>query len=313
MNKTDKFIEKAKTIHGNKYYYSKTVYVKVMEKVIITCNIHGDFTLRPNDHLNGQGCKKCGHNRRAKGRKLTTQSYITKAIKIHGNAYSYDSAVYVSSKAKISITCHVHGDFEQRPDAHLLGQGCPKCKSDTLSSKFRSTIEEFIRKANEVHGHAYVYSNTNYVNAKTPALITCKEHGDFEQTPNAHLEGKGCKLCSSSIGEKLIKECLEDLSVPYKPEKTYDDLLSPLGGHLRYDFHIPDYNLLIEYDGIQHFEPTDFSGKLSESQKLEKFEQTQLHDKLKDNYASVNGVYLIRIPYTSKDDVRIIIKQYIDK
>lgn len=57
---TEEFIEKARKIHGNKYDYSKVVYVNSQTKVCIICPIHGEFWQRPNDHLNGYGCNKCG-------------------------------------------------------------------------------------------------------------------------------------------------------------------------------------------------------------------------------------------------------------
>ena len=55
----EEFIQRASTIHNNKYLYDKVNYVNTSTKVTITCPIHGDFKQTPNNHLQGQGCQKC--------------------------------------------------------------------------------------------------------------------------------------------------------------------------------------------------------------------------------------------------------------
>jgi len=57
------------------------------------------------------------------------------------------------------------------------------------------TEKEFIQKANAVHGHRYGYDKVEYMNAQAKIIITCPEHGDFEQNPNHHLRGSGCAEC----------------------------------------------------------------------------------------------------------------------
>jgi hypothetical protein len=119
---SDIFIEKAKKVHGDKYDYSKCVIINSTTKVTILCHIHGEFNQRPNDHLNGYGCPKCG-----KTGKLTTQDFVDKAISVHGNTYDYSLSKYVNTKTDVKIICSVHGEFNQRPNNHLNGKGCKKC------------------------------------------------------------------------------------------------------------------------------------------------------------------------------------------
>lgn len=114
---------------------------------------------------------------------------------IHNNFYSYENSVIINSKTKINITCPVHGSFWQSPEKHRVG-GCYSCGRTLTGAKRNSTSKaNFLIKADEVHNNLYTYNNTDYKTSKTKVLITCKEHGDFLQTPSNHLQGDGCPKC----------------------------------------------------------------------------------------------------------------------
>lgn len=126
-----------------------------------------------------------------------TQIFIEKARAVHGDLYGYDHVVYVRNRDKVLITCKQHGDFEQRPKDHLAGQGCAKCAFEsTAAKKTQKTKDGFIERSHVVHGDKYDYLKTVYVHSQEKIIITCKIHGDFEQTPAGHLMGKGCVKCS---------------------------------------------------------------------------------------------------------------------
>ena len=118
---TEEFIQKAQEVHGT-YEYDKVVYVNSSTKVIITCQKHGDFEQTPNNHLAGQGCQICSGKA-----KSNTEDFVQKAKKVHGTKYGYDKVVYKTNKTKVIITCQKHGNFEQTPNSHLKGAGCPTC------------------------------------------------------------------------------------------------------------------------------------------------------------------------------------------
>jgi len=143
---TDGFIEKAIVVHGTKYDYSKVVYVRNSDKVIIICREHGEFSQLPKNHLKGCGCPYCSGNA-----PLNTESFIERAIEIHGEGiYDYSKVEYVRIMDKVIIICPVegHGEFTQSPNDHLNnGSGCRKC-----SGRFPLTTETFTQKAIEVHG-----------------------------------------------------------------------------------------------------------------------------------------------------------------
>ena len=128
-------------------------------------------------------------------KRLTTEEFITRAREVHGHKYDYSLVEYLNWCTPVKITCPEHGVFEQIPNNHVRGRGCPQC----AVKQQRLTTEEFITRAREVHGDRYDYSLVEYVNNSTPVKIICSEHGVFEQTPNNHTSMKaGCPQCSQT-------------------------------------------------------------------------------------------------------------------
>lgn len=108
-----------------------------------------------------------------------TNTFIEKANKVHNDFYNYDKTEYENSKQKVIITCPIHGDFEQTPNKHLMGQGCPKCGRDRINASNKMSQSEFITAANAVHNNKYDYSESKYVGSRTKILINCSLHGGF--------------------------------------------------------------------------------------------------------------------------------------
>ena len=188
---TEDFIRRAKEVHGDKYDYSKVDYIDNRTKVCIICPEHGEFWQQPRNHLLGQACPKCAYKTRWESRgRITTENFIKKARKVHGDKYDYSKVEYKGTHTKVCIICQEHGEFLQTPHNHLHSQGCLAC-----SGRKQLTTEEFIRRAKEVHGDKYDYSKVEYINSHTKVKIICPIHGEFEQEPNSHLEGKGCPNC----------------------------------------------------------------------------------------------------------------------
>lgn len=133
-------------------------------------------------------------------KRLTTEEFIRRAREIHGDKYDYSKAQYVNAKTKIAIICPSHGIFEQIPDKHLRGAGCPMCKAD----KRRLTQEEFIKRASFTHNNFYDYSMVCYKDNESKTTIICPIHGAFEQRPHNHLKGQGCPLCARDNSKSLI-------------------------------------------------------------------------------------------------------------
>ena len=106
-----------------------------------------------------------------------------------------------------------------------------------------------------------------------------------------------CKYCNISNGEKSIMNFLESKSIEYDYQKKYDDLIGLNGGALSYDFYLPINNMLVEFQGKQHFEPIEYFGG------QEYFEIQQEHDRRKRQYAKDNKIELLEIPYWDLDNI----------
>jgi len=196
-DKNKSFIEKAIIVHKDTYIYDKVEYVNYKTNIIIECKEHGEFEQTPSRHLLGRGCTKCGRIKQGLSRRSTTESFITKAKKVHGDTYNYVKVKYINIDTKVIIICKDHGEFYQVPDDHLQGCGCPLCKVHKLKILNTHTKDTFIEKAIIVHKDTYIYDNVSYIDSQTEVIITCKEHGDFKQRPSSHIKGSGCPKCAN--------------------------------------------------------------------------------------------------------------------
>lgn len=197
----EQFEEKARSIHKGKYGYDRAVYNGGTSIVEIYCPIHGYFSQRAGEHLKGRGCSRCKaektHLIKNKGR----DKFIEDAIALHGNKYGYDKVVYRTNKDEVIITCPKHGDFPQTPNTHLRGCGCPKCADERTGDRCRMTMAEFIKRSTALFGGRYDYSLINKETYKGYGLevpIICPVHGEFKQSPQNHLSGRGCYKCGKA-------------------------------------------------------------------------------------------------------------------
>ena len=195
LSNTTDFIEKAKKKQGDAYCYSKVKYINNITKVIIICQMHGEFEQTPAQHLSGSGCQICGKNKQIKTQTKSEEQFIIEANNKHNNKYDYSKVKYINTHTNVKIICNSHGEFQQRPSSHLYGTGCPECASIYQHSLLKSNTDDFITKSLLIHGNNYNYSKVKYINNITKLIIICSTHGEFEQTPAEHLSGCGCKQC----------------------------------------------------------------------------------------------------------------------
>lgn len=198
----EEFLEKLE--RKNRKYKPLDEYKGSNIKICFMCDIHGEFLARPNDILNGQGCPKCGGTQ-----KLTNEEFIAKANVVHNSFFSYDKCIYTNSNEKVTITCPIHGDFEQKANNHLNGQGCPKCKYEHIIHKItkqdkketstkKLTDSAFKERFKLKFGNKYDLSDTEYINNRTKIKPICSKHGTFEITPNHLMSGRGCPKCANN-------------------------------------------------------------------------------------------------------------------
>ena len=286
----EKFNEKWKSF----YDYSKlSENICWNKKEIIICPIHGEFEQTPNSHLKS-GCPKCGRIRSDKAKLEKGKKNFEEYCKTQ--TYDYSKVDYVNSKTKVCIICPEHGEFWQTPNNHMHGQGCPKCGNKITGDKLRKNTEWFIEESRKIHGNLYDYSKVNYIGIHDKVTIICPIHGVWETTPHNHINYKcKCPKCSANKKELDLYNSLkkffknEQILFQYSPE-----WLKPQ----RFDIYIPNYNIAIEYDGIQHFKPQlIFGGK-------EQLEYQKELDLKKSDKCKENNCTLYRIPYNhSTEDI----------
>lgn len=145
-----------------------------------------------------------------------TKTFIDKSKIKHGDClYNYDKVAYINSYTKVIITCKLHKDFEQTPNNHLKGSGCPVCSASYKGNQFSKVSMtdkaiNFIKKANEVHENLYNYDKINYIDFLTEVTIVCNIHGDFKQVPQNHTRGSGCHKCARLTMAKKQRNTTED-------------------------------------------------------------------------------------------------------
>ena len=282
---SDYIISLFKQVHGDKYDYSKVNYINSSTKVCIICPEHGDFWMLPSQHIRGVNCPKCMGNK-----KLTKEDFITKAKEIHGDKYDYSKVEYINSEKKVCIICPEHGEFWQNPSHHLEGHGCMKCSLKHKPQCKPLTSEEFIKNAKEIHGDKYDYSKVEYINNYTKVCIICPEHGEFWQKPSNHIFGKGCPKCNNSKLEIEVENVLCQNNISYISQKTFKWL--KYNSSMRLDFFLPEYNIAIECQGLQHFKQVWFN-KNEKNQKYYLLENIQLRDSRKRNRCEEHGIKIL--------------------
>jgi len=299
---TEEFIQKAKQVHSDKYDYSKVHYINSNNKIIIICPEHGEFLQNPNDHLNKHGCSKCMANNNNLKFKKSIHIFLHKATNIHNNKYNYSKVEYINTHTKVCIICPEHGEFLQTPHSHLNNHGCPKCSHKKVGTLHILDSNIFIKNCIKSHNNFYDYSKTNYINMRNDIIVICTKHGEFKINAHSHKNGQGCPKCipKKSKGELQIETWLNKNNIYFIPQKTFSNCKNKR--ILPFDFYLPNYNICIEYDGLQHFIPIKYFGGEQE------FQRTQLHDHIKNQYCQNNNIKLIRIIYNQ--NINFILLNY---
>ena len=193
------FIALAQKVHLQKYDYSAAEYVNSPTPLRIFCPLHGAFMQSPGNHLAGKGCRKCASKAAGDKYRKSGDKFVEDARKAHGDLYDYSQCDYKTARLKLAIRCKVHGLFEQVPYVHLKGAGCPLCGDEAKGKSLRTSPQELISQAKEKYSEKFDYSQAHYVDAWTPVTIGCPIHGEYVQTPVAHLHSTkyGCPKCAS--------------------------------------------------------------------------------------------------------------------
>jgi very-short-patch-repair endonuclease len=147
------------------------------------------------------------------------EDFIRSANDIHGSVYSYNLYEGFNLSNKVEIVCKRHGKFYQNGYKHLSGQKCPKCNNEEK----QLTIQEFVVRATSIHQSKYDYSLVSFSNTRDKIIIICREHGEFKQFVNNHLNKKyGCKKCADSKKSISVDDFLVKANIVHNNKYHYE-------------------------------------------------------------------------------------------
>lgn len=216
---------------------------------------------------------------------------------VESEGYTFIKELKNSQERRIVVKCpNGHLEYEVSLNKFKLGRRCPKCKDTTFTYDF---VRDFIEK------EGYKLLTTYYENVYQKLTLECPKGHIFDTHFHSFKNGgRRCRKCKSSKGEKCISNILAKLDVKYVTQKTFNDCKDKRT--LPFDFYLPMYNLVIEYDGEQHFDiKHSYNGENS-------FGETIYHDAIKNAYCEDNNINLLRIPYWEYSNIEKLIKEKID-
>lgn len=215
--------------------------------ITINCPIHGTYSQKIGDYLDGMSCQKCYHDNRTA--RISAAEWQERCNLVHNNRYNYSDANYISTSKDVTIKCKDHGPYIQNAGVHMRGHGCKICASNLVSHHNTYSTEQFISKSIDVHHNLYDYSKTIYRGSREYVSITCKKHGEFEQIAYFHLAGNGCPDCG--ISKTTVKSKAEYEIIEFIKSLGITDVIhSDRSLGFEIDVLVPKHNLAIEYNGV---------------------------------------------------------------
>lgn len=246
--------------------------------------------------------------------KLTQEEFL-KNCNEHSLCKNYDftNTIYKNIRTSVEVECKIHGKFIISPLKIMAGNGCKLCdRANNLSAKPHLSLDEYKIFANNLHNNKYDYSLV--IDLLTEKIkVICPTHGEFLIRRSAHIASKqlyGCQKCSRGYSryEERIEKFLKEHNIKYEYQKKYSDLVGLKNQPLSYDFYIISKNLLIEFDGLHHYQKVKFGKNQSDEKQEKKLADTIRTDRIKDSYAIDNGIDIIRISYYREKELENILE-----
>lgn len=300
----EEFLEEIKEL--NPTYDVLSEYVNIDTNVFCHCNVHDiDFYSTPYNLLKGRcGCELCRREKIGNKHRRTKEEFINKLIEVNPNIEVVGE--YTQCKNKIECRCKIHNEiFFITPDHLIQGKtGCKKCIDIKYHEGGLKSHEDFINQVKNINDKVNIVGI--YTGSRQKIETECLNCGNvwFPEATSL-LCGYGCPKCSSSRGEKRIQKFLESYGIVFEPQKKFSNLLGVGGRHLSYDFYLPKFNLLIEYQG-------QFHDGTAPQQTEEEFSIQKEHDRRKSIYAKDNDIELLEIWYWDYNNIERILNNVLN-
>ncbi len=264
-------------------------YIRALDSINVMCIECGRvFPVTPHSILQGRGCSVCNKKKAGLLNRKPHEKFVEEMENIHPELIV--KSTYETSWVKVTCECLNCGNiFESFPADLLDGKGCSMCARMRTTLASIKPFEQFREEVYDVNPDIIITGC--YTKQSEHIDVKCKICGhEWSPFGGSLIYGTGCPICKSSHGERSIRNYLLANDIEFIPQKKYDNLVGLGGGQLSYDFYIPSFNILIEYQGEYH-------DGTANNQTEDEFMKQQVHDKLKKEYAKNNGINLLEIWY----------------
>ena len=296
-------------LHNYELVTKKEELINGQSEVVYICPIHGECKTKVVSIQLGHQCYSCSRVLALKKKNETTLKqrqddlYLKALDACNKKGYELISKKedIVNNKTYIMYKCPVHGLQKMRISNLINGRGCPECSLDAKSEKYRLSADEVEERISTLGGK--LLNKQDYINGtERNLIIECIYCGTPFTTSLVLFTQHGGQMCDNckdteSIGERRIRNFLELNNILFEQEKWFSDCrdIKPLP----FDFYLPNYNMVIEFDGKQHYEQGHFTHS--------HLSYTQAHDAIKNNYCKDNNINLLKIPYWEINNIETIL------
>lgn len=270
-------------------------------KIEFICKEGHKWITTPSNVLAGKTCLTCANIQSSLRQRKSQEQFVEEVRNLHPDITVVGE--YVNSNTKIEFMCSKGHIWKSAPSNLLSGCSCPFCKGERISALKFKTHKQFLEEVLELGIDVTVLGR--YHSAREHILCRCNKcNHEWMITPNNLLRGFGCPKCKKSKGEQAVEEYLIAHNIVFETQKRFADCIDQRP--LPFDFYLPEYNMLIEYQGAQHYMATHRMGD------EEKLIYRQKHDCIKREYCKDKGINLLEIPYTNLNQVSEILSDVIN-
>lgn len=277
-------------------------YKGALEKIWVQCSECGSkWHVEPHSLLQGKGCNVCSSIRGGIKQRKTHDQFVSELYEKYPNLVV--NSQYTTMHHNINFTClDCHNTFDRIARDIFYDGGCPICNVDNLPQRQPKSLDQFLDDLYHINQDV-VYLD-GYTKVSEKLHVKCKICGhDWWPVGTSLTSGFGCPICNMSHGERKIKDYLNNGAYTYIPQKTFEGLIGVGGGNLSYDFYLPKYNLLIEYQGEYHDGTAKMQTEIG-------FLKQREHDKRKRQYANKHNIQLLEIWYYEYNNIETILNNY---